>query len=365
MSDLSKLRICFIAGTLGQGGAERQLFYILRALRNQGARITLLTLTQGEFWEKRIRDLGVEIIWVGRQRSKALRLACIIATLRGIRPDVVQSQHFYTNLYAAAAARALGIREVGAMRSNGVSEVEAGGKLFGHLSLRIPRLVATNSQVAIENATKLGMPVERLRFLPNVVDTEQFTQASEQGPAKNEVRLLAVGRLKEEKRFDRFLTILADLQLRSRVKLKATIVGDGPKRESLERQAGELGLLAEVIEFSGPVADMTRVYQRADILVLTSDWEGTPNVVLEAMAAGLPVVATRVGGVGEIVRQGETGYLAEAGDDALIADSLLKLINNSPLRAAMGQRARQFVEVNHSPKRLAEILAGIYEVALS
>jgi len=363
MSDLSKLRLCFIAGTLGQGGAERQLYYILRALRDNCARLTLLCLTKDEFWEKRIRELGVEIIFVGEGRSKAVRLARIIETLRTLRPDVVQSQHFYTNLYAAAAARALGIREIGAMRNDGVSEVRASGRLLGRLSLQLPRLIAANSRAAIRNAIGLGIPAARLRLLPNVVDTDQFNPSPSVG--KNYVRLLGVGRLEEQKRFDRFLSIVAGLRPRLKERVRATIVGDGPERESLRRQAAELGLGADEIEFTGAVSDMAGVYRQADILALTSDWEGTPNVVLEAMAAGLPVVATRVGGVEEIVSSGETGYLAQAGDDAAMTDSLLRLINDDRLRTEMGARARQYVQANHCPRRLPEILAGIYEVALS
>ena len=96
-----------------------------------------------------------------------------------------------------------------------------------------------------------------------------------------------------------------------------------------------------------PVQDMRQIYDQADILVLTSDFEGTPNVVLEAMASGLPVVGTRVGGVPEVVRHGETGYLVELDDNEQIADTLLTLIDSIQLRAEMGSRARNMC-ANHS-----------------
>src|SRR5215510_2403397 len=107
MLDLPKLNICFVAGTLGQGGAERQLYYMLRELRENGATPRLLSLTRGEFWESRISELGVPITWIGESPSRLKRLSKIIATLRAEPPDVLQSQHFYTNLYVAGAARAL------------------------------------------------------------------------------------------------------------------------------------------------------------------------------------------------------------------------------------------------------------------
>lgn len=362
MFDLSKLDICFIAGTLGAGGAERQLFYIIKTLKENCARVRLLCLTRGEFWEERISRLGVEITWVGQHASKALRLAEIIKTLNKHQPQIAQSQHFYTNIYAALAARALGIREIGAMRSNGTSEVRANGAILGRLSLRLPRFIAANSRVAIDNAATLGVATARLHLLPNVVDTEQFKPAER--PAKDHIRLITVGRLGPEKRVDRFLTMLDRLRKQSRIEVKATIVGDGPLRQSLEQRAADLGLLPGAVEFRGAVSNMAAAYQEADILVLTSDWEGTPNVVLEAMASGLPVVATRVGGVPEVVQHRETGYLSEAHDEEAISEHALDLVNNPVLRNEMGRRARQYVVVNHSPLGLPNHLGRLYEAVL-
>src|SRR5262245_54420855 len=148
MRDLKGLRVCFIAGTLGQGGAERQLFYILRALVESGAEPSVLSLGRNEFWEARIRSLGVPTEWVGRRTSRLARLGTVIAAVRGRRPDVVQSAHFYVNLYTVLAARAAGAREVGAIRSNVLWEVADVGRL-GRLSLRAPRTVAANSHAAI------------------------------------------------------------------------------------------------------------------------------------------------------------------------------------------------------------------------
>src|SRR5579862_4193219 len=97
--DLAKLKICFLAGTLGQGGAERQLFYNLKALRECGADVRLLCLGQHEFWEDPIRRLGIPIIYVGRSKSKLKRLVRIVAELHRDRPAIFQSQHFYTSAY--------------------------------------------------------------------------------------------------------------------------------------------------------------------------------------------------------------------------------------------------------------------------
>jgi glycosyltransferase involved in cell wall biosynthesis len=141
-------------------------------------------------------------------------------------------------------------------------------------------------------------------------------------------------------------------------------VGAGPLHGDLEKQAIELGLIPDAVEFRGAVADMKSVYQEADLLILTSDFEGTPNVVLEAMASGLPVVATQVGGLKEIIRNGETGYLVEP-DSPETIERLLSLIEDSSLRCNVGMRARQYVKSEHSVERLPALLENLYSQALS
>jgi glycosyltransferase involved in cell wall biosynthesis len=353
------LPVSFVAGTLGQGGAERQLFYVVKTLAEHGAKPRVLSLTRGEFWEARIQTAGVPVTWVGRGRSRLIRLLAIVRALRSQRPAVVQSQHFYTNLYAVAAARTLGVAELGAIRCNTNWEVEDLGG-FGGLSLRMPRVIAANSQAAIANAVALGVAANRLRFLPNVVDTAAFAPAA---PHSNGVlRILSVGRRVPQKRFDRFLSVLSAVRQRSTRPVRGVLVTTGGNGDGdLERQARELGLGPESIEFRGPVADTAALYRDADIFLLTSDWEGTPNVVLEAMASAMPVVATSVGGVPEIVRHADTGYLVDPADENAIVDAILTLADDDGSRVAMGRRARAYVEERHSVRRLPQVLRDLYE----
>jgi glycosyltransferase involved in cell wall biosynthesis len=362
MGQLSGLKLSFIAGTLGQGGAERQLYYMVRAAHEAGAAARVLCLTRGEFWEKELRDLGVPVTWVGDHESKLVRVHRIVKELRSDRPRVIQSQHFHTNLYAASAARLLGLREIGAIRSDATSEVQRHGAMLGRLSLHSPRLIAANSRAGIRNAMAMGVPAARLRFLPNVVDTNRFYPAIQRRPGP--VRLLASGRLAPEKRIDRFLSVLASLRRHS-VEFQALIVGDGPLKPQLERQASDLGLTPDWVEFRGAVADTAPAYREADLLILTSDWEGTPNVLLEAMASGLPVVATPVGGVPDLVRHGETGCIVDCEAVEMWVARLRRLIEDVVLRREWGARAREYVLAHHSSERLADHLTELYQEVLS
>jgi glycosyltransferase involved in cell wall biosynthesis len=363
MLDLAKLDVCFVAGTLGLGGAERQLFYMIKVLHDAGTRVRVLSLTRGEYWEDRVRELGVPVSWVGAHPSRAVRLLRITNSLRKAPPDLLQSQHFFTNLYAAAAARALGTREVGALRSDAISEVRSTGHVLGTLSIRVPRVIAANSKAGLRNALVLGASADRLQMLPNVVDTDYFAPGVRR-PGTN-VCLIAAG-VRIEKRVDRFLSVVAELRKAlggSRV--CAVIIGDSPDRKRLQQRAVALGLDGDAVQFKGAMAISPDVYRQADILVLTSEHEGTPNVVLEAMACGLPVVAFRVGGVPDLVAHGETGYLVDAGDETAMVEALRSLIEQPEQRARMGTRAREYVQLHHSLHQLPHFLRALYQAVLS
>jgi glycosyltransferase involved in cell wall biosynthesis len=366
MRNLSKLKLCFLAGTLEHGGAERQLFYMLQALRQAGAVPRLLSLDAGEFWEEKIKSLGVGVTWLGGQPSRLKRLCRILKEVRKDPPAALQSQHFFMNAYAGVAARFIHASSIGAMRSNGHSDVGESGRLGGWLGLHCPRTIAANSRSAIQYAIARGVAPSRLYFLPNMVDTDWFQPAI--GRLEEAFTLVAVGRLSKEKRLDRFISIVARLRTDYRLNVRGLIVGPSRPNENLEseleHQARRLGLFPDIIQFRGGIADTRSVYREAAACVLTSDYEGTPNVLLEAMACGLPVVASKVGGVPDIVRDGLTGFLIEPDNLEGFVTALAELLKNPELRAEMGRRARNFVEENHSLHRLPAYLEGLYQLAI-
>jgi glycosyltransferase involved in cell wall biosynthesis len=362
-SILKGLKVCFVAGTLGQGGAERQLCYILQTLRDARACAKVLSLSKGEFWESPIRHLGFEVSYVGGSPSRLKRLVRVIRGVRGFRPAVAQSQHFYTNGYAAIAGRCCGARTVGAVRNDGFNDLQDCGRLFGKLCLRLPHRLAANSQAAMRNLVSLGCRRENLFHLPNVIDLAQFRPA--QSNNGELVTILGIGRLVPQKRFDRFLRVLALLQQSCTAPFKALIAGDGPLRPELERLARDSGLCPGTLKFCGKVPDVQSLYKKSYILLLTSDHEGTPNVVMEAMASGLPVVATAVGDVAELVQHGVTGFVVEPSDEEGAARHVANLMKGTCARESMGNRARAFIQAHYALECLPGYLARLYSEDLT
>jgi glycosyltransferase involved in cell wall biosynthesis len=359
------LNISFLAGTLEHGGAERQLFYMLEALRQRGAAPRVLCLDRGQFWEAAIRSLGVPVAWVGQRQSRLARWMRVLKELLSHRPEVLQSQHFFANVYVGMSARLLRLCDIGAIRNETAAELRVNGRIGGWLNLHLPRFIAANSLGAIRQAAALGLSPSRLHFLPNVVDTWQFKPASTEGGRP--LTLLCVGRIVKEKGFDRFIAALGRLRSELKLDVRGWIAGPTQNkdlRQKLEAQADALALWPDRLQFLGSVSNMAPIYQEADVCVLTSEFEGTPNVLLEAMACGLPVVASRVGGVPDIVVEGESGYLVDPGDADALTAALAEVVRNDARRKEMGRRAREFVEANHSLERLPSYLQKLYDKAL-
>lgn len=363
MPDLNSLRVCFLAGTLGRGGAERQLVYMLRALQRAGAVTRVLSLTRGESFEREIKSLGIPIEWVGVYGSALFRLKRIVQKLRDEPTDILQSSHFYTNLYAALSARLLGIKSVGAIRSDLASELKVNG-VAGRGHLHGPKFLIANSALARQRAITEGVAADRIFFIANVVDAKPPNGARKSN-GQTETRIIFVGRLTQEKRADRFLRVVSRVMREvPKQSVKAIIVGDGPLRGRLETLASTLGLGANRLEFLGEQENMAAVYRAADLLVLTSDWEGTPNVLLEAMSHGVAVAATRVGGVPEIVCD-ERGLLAAPDDEDELTRAALRLITDASLRNELGRHGQDYVARFHSLDALQSQLTSAYQRILA
>lgn len=170
-----------------------------------------------------------------------------------------------------------------------------------------------------------------------------------------------VGRLAPVKNYSLFLEA-ARLVLREE-KAAFVLVGEGPDKGRLERQAADLGIAGRV-RFAGWVANPYPLLAAMDVVVLTSNWEGFGLVLLEAMALERPVVATAVGAVREIVRDGETGLLAPAGDAEAIAASVLRLLRDPALRRSLGARGKQVAGTEFSLTAMREKVERVYRSAL-
>lgn len=362
MDYLKNLNITFLAGTLGKGGAEKQLYYNLKVLVENNAKVTLLCLSKGEYWEQKIKDLNIPIIWVGENPSRLKRLIKIRKELKKIAPNIFQSQHFYTNIYVSLSTWFLKTKSIGAIRSNAKHEFKNNGILFGKANLLLPNFLFVNSKNGVNNAIKLGAKEENIFFLQNVIDTNLFKPSQKLNTQT--IQIIAIGTLKKVKRFDRLIKIISKVTKNSSKKIIVNIFGDGSEKKNLENLI-QKKKLENVIFLRGNTNHVHKELVKTDIFILTSDFEGTPNVVMEAMACGIPVISTLVGDIKQLVTHTKSGFIYDKNDIDGMADTCKNLIQNEHLRKTIGQESKLIIDQKFAITILKDKLLELYTYVLA
>ncbi len=352
------MKVCFLAGTLGRGGAERQLVFMLESLVRRNIDVRLLSLTRGEAFEVDVKSLGVDVEWVGKSENRIQRVIKIARAASAWSADVLQSSHFYTNIYAGLAARINKAVGIGAIRSDLISEVAING-IYSKGQLRLPHHLIANSKIAVSRAISFGIDHDRIDYVPNVVE-----RSGASVPSNSEVhgtsRISFVGRLSKEKRPDLFVALASRLSRElPQYQLDFRIAGNGPLKEKVSKMAQAESRAGARIELMGELSDPSTLYRDTDILVVTSEYEGTPNVVLEAMAHGIPVIGPAVGGVPDLIGE-DRGVLVEPGDLEGFVTASKSLIVDETKRRRMGTNAQAYTVETCSPAKLGDKLVSIY-----
>jgi glycosyltransferase involved in cell wall biosynthesis len=229
-----------------------------------------------------------------------------------------------------------------------------------------PRVVAVSEEVR-QRLLEAGVQQERLRIIPNGIDLRPFTVERCTDPVDwSQDRPAVVGmvaRLSAEKGVDLFLRAAAKVA-GTISHVRFVVVGDGPDREKLEALIDQLRL-RPFVSMLGRRDDMPAQYASFDLLVSSSLKEGLPIAILEAMASGLPLVATAVGDVLSVVRNGETGILLPTGDPAALASAIVDLLRDREKRRRLGSVARQLVESQYSAERMSNDYLDTYKDAVT
>ena len=235
---------------------------------------------------------------------------------------------------------------------------------------RYPRVIAVSSEIR-NVLVASGTAPERIDVITNGIDPERFRPEpgvgqqvrDDLGLPRDAVVVGAVGRLEPQKNFPLLLRTFAALAA-DRPALRLCLVGDGSLREVLRREARTLGI-ADRCVMTGHRTDVARMYQAFDVYVQSSDYEGTPNTVLEAMALEAPVVATAAGGTADIARDGQDAWIAAVGDEAALRSSLRDALDNPDERRRRASEARSRVETELSFARRMSRMEAVYDALVA
>jgi glycosyltransferase involved in cell wall biosynthesis len=299
-------------------------------------------------------------------------LARLRRIVREWRPDVVHSHMVHANLMARTLRL---IAPVPALVST-IHNVYEGGPFLmtGYrLSNQLVDHMTIISQIAADRFIRERIvPRELLTVIPNGVDPDRYGSAAREA-GQGQRRMLdldhrfvwiAVGRFEVAKDYPTMLRAFAKVHER-RPEAVLLLVGRGSLKDEVEGVARELGL-GSTVRFTGPRDDVPALLCAADAYVMSSAWEGMPMVILEASAAGLPVVATRAGGVGEVVLDGKTGFLVEPRDPGALGDAMLRLMALPEVeRRQMGANGRERIHGSYTLARVVDQWEEVYRRVLA
>ena len=239
-------------------------------------------------------------------------------------------------------------------------------------SLRVASQIVTVCRPFKVQISSIGVPQSRITVLHNAISLNWLTDgnvddigsAAQDSCIKrggHESVVLAVGRLSEEKGFNELIFALDQLRrLRPELFVRLLIVGDGPEKARIERTVRDYNL-QDRVALPGHVRDIRPYYRVADMVVISSLSEGSPNALLEAMAAGVPVVATSVGGIPEIVADKETAILVEPRNPFAMASAMNLLLSNRSLSESLVRKAREVIKERYSPQYRTQFLLDFYK----
>jgi glycosyltransferase involved in cell wall biosynthesis len=352
--------IVFLVGQLDAGGLERQLSLLVPQLAPYAPMVFVWNYSEGARYVADLAAAGVSIRGCGPGYSSVGKLVRFCRVVRAVRPEVVHSYSFYTNFAAHIATRLTPAIAVGSIRSNFVQERRSAGVLLGRLSGRWPRLQIANSHAAAGNAERAGgwFRPARIWVVRNGMDLDAFPYRSE---FPIETAVISVGSLLPKKRWDRLLNVAARV-VGERHRCRFRLVGKGPLRDSLAAKAASLRL-SDYFEFLGERKDIAGLLADSSFLVHTSEREGCPNVVLEAMASGRAVVAMDVGDLVGLVDDGINGFVVPQGDEDALTERVRLLIERPDLCRSMGREARAKAEREFTVERLVSETVASYRAA--
>ncbi|MGH9486490.1 MAG: glycosyltransferase [Terriglobales bacterium] len=339
----ARTRVFLMTNTLETGGSERQFAAVAMSLDRTRFQVNLGCLKRcgpllGQVPELDEFDMHGSLT-NPRAAWTELRLA---AHLRRHRFQVAHAFDFYTNLALIPAARLAGVPAViGSQRQLGdlltLRRARAQRRVLGWCDR-----VVCNSRAAADGLRAQGLAEAKIAVIPNGLPESAFAAAVPALPPEPGLaRIGMIARMNHPVKDYPMLLRAAARLLPGHPNLEFVLVGDGPLRRSLEQMALDLGI-AEQVRFLGERRDIPAVLASLDISVLCSRSESLSNVVLESLAAGKPVVATRVGGNPELVREQETGLLVQAGDDQGLAEALERLLRQPELAQAWGQQGQRW-----------------------
>jgi glycosyltransferase involved in cell wall biosynthesis len=339
-------------GQLGLGGTEKQLVLLAKGLRERGVTTTVLVMFDGGPGEEALRQGGIPVVRLGFRNSKAgwrmplvnlMAFFRLVTLLRRMKPDIVHAFLFHAYVLAPPAIRLAGVPVLVAGRRS-MGEFAEGHRVFlivERIATRATDFLIANAWAVAKNTlSREKVPPGKVSVIYNALPESAFGRAQPASFSTELPVVLCVANLLGYKGHRFLLQSIAKLQSKG-LPCTLVLVGEGPERVALERQSKQIGIDTR---FLGARRDVPALLARADVFVLPSLHEGMSNAVMEAMAAGLPIVATEVGGTGELLKG--RGILVPPADPDALAEGLRRVLTEPQFAQRLVEEARAWSRAN-------------------
>ncbi|MGI9424895.1 MAG: glycosyltransferase [Hyphomicrobiaceae bacterium] len=359
------VRVLFVVRSLHVGGMERMVIELAAGLNPTHYQVRFCTIEDPGQLADHLQSAG--ILLDALNKPPGLRLG-YVRRLRAIldawRPDIIHTHndtgHFYASL--ANVGRGSKARLLHTKHGRGDPD-DRKSVIRNWLSSRLSDVVIAVSDDVEKICREVEkVPAGKVRTIINGIKLDPYLSLKREGPASGAILFGHVGRLSEVKN-QRLLIEAFAIVHRQLPQSRLAIAGDGPLRSELEEQTRTLGI-ASSVDFLGYRSDVAAVLSDIDVFLLSSQSEGTPLVVIEAMAAGIPVIATDVGGLSEMLKDRQTGMLVPPGDARSLANRMLELASDKEKRYRLGERGRENAKAHYSLERMIRDYSEIYESLL-
>jgi glycosyltransferase involved in cell wall biosynthesis len=353
--------------SLDIGGLERIVVDLVRAGRRLGQQVSVICLERPGTLAPQAEALGAHVLCIDKKPGLRLRTGeSIKIVLHDLRPDVLHTHQIGALFYAGPAARAAGIPVV--VHTEHINNIRKAGAgyfrrqrmswLWWWAARHARKFFCVSEDIATEMTAHRLVPGDKLAVILNGINTEPFREPVNRGDVRRSLGIPleapvigTVGRLNEVKRQD--LLLHAFVRVRTVwPAARLLVVGDGPMRVSLEELSIRLGI-EKAVHFAGYQSRPEQFLGVMDVFALTSRMEGLPLAILEAWASGLPVVASAVGGVPDLIDHGRTGLLFPSGEEATLANLLGELLRDTDRAHALGDAGREEVLARYDLQRMA------------
>jgi glycosyltransferase involved in cell wall biosynthesis len=366
-----KRRVAIIAGQLVVGGAERQLYLWLANLDRTRFDPIVITLkaVPGDYWEEPIRALGIPLYRETHSGNPLLRLWHLIRMLRAHRPELIHGWHLFAGAYAGVVARFIGTAGISSLRTS--AENFAKERWSALLSERFADAMLINSrQAAAKLAANGRCTKQRIFVVQNAVESPALSRQDARRRVVDRLRLSdglvwigMTARMVRDKGFEPLLELVAALRAEGQP-VGAVLIGDGPIRRQLEAEVDRRSI-GDVVRFAGEDPSVREWIGALDVYCSMSIGEGQPNVLLEAAAAGLPIVGWRTAAAEEVLGAGGSDRLVAEDDREALIENIRKLIASREDRESAGRRIRDHVISTFGVPRFVAGVTTMYDELLA